>query len=395
MKKDDAPIIVSYARSDAEVALQLVKGLREAGANIWLDQLDILKGQPWDDAVQAAIGNANAMIVLLSQDSVASPNVKDEIAEAFDSGVRIIPVIISECKVPLRLKRIQYIDATRGDAEAITDILNALRSTEQTITTSGHRSNETSNSVSTRSTNSVNLEQFQISRLLYLTTAALALIAAVGFYVFPMHTYSDYTSIPSLDEATKKDEIVGSDQLSSHGGRLLQKETPITLNGYFTFLLPKYDGITSHPDAKESGGVELLNKYEPNLYMTTQVKPIHDINTIDLIACGIALVVKIRSKALFFWASESDASPRDIPIDIDFENANTIALRQVDQQVTAFVNGKAMAEYTFNTKPESCTPRLFFKVNTDREGEAYFQGLAVYEFAKRNALGRPVPKWLF
>ena len=233
----------------------------------------------------------------------------------------------------------------------------------------------------------------RIAIALAIGSAALAALALI--YVFPTKTYSDHKVIPSLDEATKKNMIVRSDQLKLEYGRLLQKETPIKDNGYFTFLLPKYGGITSHPDAKDSGGVFLLDMYEPNLYVTTQVQPIRGINTIDLCGCGIALVVKIKSRALFFWASESDASPNDIRIDIDFKNLNTIALRQVDRQVTEFVNGKPMAEYTFNTKPKSCEPRLFFKSNTDMEGEAYFQGLAVYEFGGRNAFGQPVPKWFF
>ncbi|MGV3628493.1 MAG: hypothetical protein ACO1PN_12505, partial [Betaproteobacteria bacterium] len=194
----------------------------------------------------------------------------------------------------------------------------------------------------------------------------------------PPYEPLDHKAIPFLNKAGKSDLITGAGQLNVNHGRLLQKESPIKDNGYFTFVIPKYDSIPSHPDAKLSGGVELRSSYEPNLYMTAQIQPVSGVNTIDMIACGVAVVFKIRSKAVFFWASEIDASPKNIPVDVDFSVMNTFALRQVGQQVSAFINGTAVAEYRFNSEPARCAPRLYFKANTDQETSVYFQGLAVY-----------------
>ena len=72
--------VVSYSRADEVTALRMVKKLRDAGANVWIDQLNIHKGNPWDDSIQMAIRNESDMVVLLSSNSVASPTVKDEIA---------------------------------------------------------------------------------------------------------------------------------------------------------------------------------------------------------------------------------------------------------------------------------------------------------------------------
>jgi hypothetical protein len=48
----DAPLaFFSYSRQDSEFVLRLAKDLREAGAAIWLDQLDIEPGQRWDTTV--------------------------------------------------------------------------------------------------------------------------------------------------------------------------------------------------------------------------------------------------------------------------------------------------------------------------------------------------------
>ena len=377
--------VVSYSRVDEKIALQIVKKLNDAGANVWIDQLNIYKGKPWDDSIQIAIRSASDMIVLLSPNAVASPNVKDEIAEAFDSKIRIIPVLISKCKVPLRLKRIQYVDATEDQDLAVLDLLMVLKSPEKSLLVPKRKISIISK------INKIYIKTKQILISNFFITA-LTIVFVLGIYFTPYKTYNNHAVIPSLDESSKKDIIVKTAQLSSSQGRLLQKETPITTNGYFTYLIPKYESIKSNPDAKDSGGVTFMTSFDPNLYISLQVQSIKEINTIDLSGCGIALVSKIRSKALFFWASESDASPENIPIDIDFNKMNTIGLRQVDQKVSAFINNKMVAQYTFNTKPKNCSPMLYFKVNSDKEGEVYFQGLTAYEFKSRNILGIVIPK---
>jgi TIR domain len=377
--------VVSYSRVDEEVALRMVKKLRDAGANVWIDQLNIFKGKPWDDSIQMAIRNASDMIVLLSATSVASPNVKDEIAEAFDNKIRIIPVLISHCRMPLRLKRMQYIDATEDQDLAVLDILEVLKSPEKSLLLPKRK-------IGIKLKISRILEKIKKTLISKGFSISVIIFSLSGIYFTPYTTYSDHTVIPSLDESSKQDVIVKGNQLKSSNGLLQQKETPITTNGYFTYLIPKYDAIKSHEDAKVSGGVTFINNFDPNLYISLQVQPMKEINTIDLSGCGIALVTKIRSKALFFWASEADASNGNIPIDIDFKNVNSIGLRQVDQNVSAFINNKMVAQYTFKTKPKNCFPSLYFKVNTDKEGEVYFQGLTAYEFRNRNILGILIPK---
>jgi hypothetical protein len=41
MEAKQTLLFFSYARADAEFALKLAKSLRSAGANLWIDQLDI------------------------------------------------------------------------------------------------------------------------------------------------------------------------------------------------------------------------------------------------------------------------------------------------------------------------------------------------------------------
>ncbi len=107
---DQPTYFFSYARDDAEFALKLAKDLREAGARLWVDQLDIPAGHQWDDAIEEALEACPCMLVVLSPTAVASRNVKDEINYAIEEDKRIVPVIHLECAVPFRLRRIQRID---------------------------------------------------------------------------------------------------------------------------------------------------------------------------------------------------------------------------------------------------------------------------------------------
>ena len=66
----NTPIFFSYSRSDSEFVLKLAKDLRNAGANIWLDQLDIKAGSHWDSSIETALNTATHLIIVLSPDGI-------------------------------------------------------------------------------------------------------------------------------------------------------------------------------------------------------------------------------------------------------------------------------------------------------------------------------------
>jgi hypothetical protein len=101
---------LSYAREDAEFVLRLAKDLRAGGAGVWVDQLDIAPGQRWDRAVEDALAKCLQLVVILSPAAVESTNVMDEVSLALEDGKTVVPVLHSQCKVPFRLRRLQYVD---------------------------------------------------------------------------------------------------------------------------------------------------------------------------------------------------------------------------------------------------------------------------------------------
>lgn len=122
----------SYSRSDSEFVLKLAKDLREAGENLWLDQLDIEAGSRWDASIQAALHAATRMIIVLSPDSVSSNNVMDEVSFALEAGKTVIPVMLIECEPPFRLRRLQRIDFTGDYQKALQKLLIAVEPNAET-----------------------------------------------------------------------------------------------------------------------------------------------------------------------------------------------------------------------------------------------------------------------
>lgn len=125
-------IFFSYSRTDGDFALKLAKDLRDAGAKIWLDQLDIKPGSHWDLSIESALKSAQNLIVILSPESVASNNVMDEVSFALESGKIVIPILLADCTPPFRLKRLQRVDFTGNYQTGLNKLLQYLEGISDT-----------------------------------------------------------------------------------------------------------------------------------------------------------------------------------------------------------------------------------------------------------------------
>ena len=117
---------LSYAREDAEFVLRLAKDLRTGGAGVWVDQLDIAPGQRWDRAVEDALAKCLELVVVLSPAAVESTNVMDEVSLALEDGKTVVPVIHRQCKIPFRLRRLQYVDLSLNYSAGLDRLLETL-----------------------------------------------------------------------------------------------------------------------------------------------------------------------------------------------------------------------------------------------------------------------------
>jgi len=126
MAHSAATAFISYSREDSEFALRLAADLRQAGARIWLDQLDIALGTPWDSMIEQALREAATMLLVLSPASVKSENVRNEISFALQEKKTIIPILRQDCAVPLQLHRLQRVDFRSDYARGMNAVLQEL-----------------------------------------------------------------------------------------------------------------------------------------------------------------------------------------------------------------------------------------------------------------------------
>lgn len=120
-------IFFSYSRSDGqEHALQLANDLRAAGANVWIDQLDIELGKLWDLEVEKALNTSDCVLFIATEKSTTSNNVLNEVYYALDENKKVIPVVFHDCRIPFQLRRLQRIDFTTDYNAAFQRLLKAL-----------------------------------------------------------------------------------------------------------------------------------------------------------------------------------------------------------------------------------------------------------------------------
>jgi adenylate cyclase len=101
-------IFVSYAREDVETARQLADRIAEAGHDVWWDK-HLAGGARFADEIDQALKDAEAVVVLWSENSVNSAWVLDEAAEGRDCD-RLVPVVLGAAKPPLGFRQFHAID---------------------------------------------------------------------------------------------------------------------------------------------------------------------------------------------------------------------------------------------------------------------------------------------
>jgi hypothetical protein len=92
-------VYISHASSDSLLARTLASGLEEAGLDVWRSEEHLYPGENWARAIDEGLRGSNAMIVLLTPDSIRSQWVLSEASFALsqrDYKDRFIPVVIGD-----------------------------------------------------------------------------------------------------------------------------------------------------------------------------------------------------------------------------------------------------------------------------------------------------------
>jgi len=130
-------VFISHASTDAQLARQVADALRASGFNVW-DDTQVYPGENWAAQAAQALQESDAMVVLLTPDSLRSPNVNSEVGFALGQRSykgRLIPVLVGSPEqlslqdIPWILKQFQviHLSAPEGDDNSLQQIVRALK----------------------------------------------------------------------------------------------------------------------------------------------------------------------------------------------------------------------------------------------------------------------------
>ena len=114
-------IFISYGRADAEaLAFKLEADLTSQGHRVWLDKQQMKSGSSWEEQIEQAILGHDVLVALLSPHAVRRPDgvCLDEISMARYNGRPIIPLMVSLCRPPLGIYRLDWIDFQQWEGAA-------------------------------------------------------------------------------------------------------------------------------------------------------------------------------------------------------------------------------------------------------------------------------------
>jgi hypothetical protein len=110
-----ADIFLSYAKEDRLRVELLVRALEARGWSLWWDTA-IPAGKTYDQVIEEALNTARCVVVIWSNESIASRWVRTEADEGANREI-LVPVLLDNVKIPLAFRTIQAVNLIgwRGD----------------------------------------------------------------------------------------------------------------------------------------------------------------------------------------------------------------------------------------------------------------------------------------
>lgn len=128
-------VFISYSSRDKEFARKLASDLASYGIKPWIDEWEIHVGDSIVEKINDGIRESDYLIVVLSEASVKSKWVQEEIKAAFaknpeEANRVLIPVILEDVEIPLFIRDIKYVDfAKQKYQDGLDEIVRSISKT--------------------------------------------------------------------------------------------------------------------------------------------------------------------------------------------------------------------------------------------------------------------------
>jgi hypothetical protein len=133
-------VFISYVNANRDLAKKVSVSLKRAGFTVWDSEEEVFPGDNWAEKIARALEEADAMVVILTEESVNSRTVRREIDYALGKKTfkdRLIPVFVGspeslfEENIPWILRRLKIIKLSgnlqaEGEFDQIAQALQAV-----------------------------------------------------------------------------------------------------------------------------------------------------------------------------------------------------------------------------------------------------------------------------
>ena len=130
--KEMAKVYISYNERDTSIATKISDALKNAGHDIKIDVDTLLPGQDISSTLFEALRQSDFMIVIISENSIDSKWVQNEIGAALSYSAErkdfgLFPVVIGTPEIPDSIKHKLYIQVPEGEENlAATKVLEGI-----------------------------------------------------------------------------------------------------------------------------------------------------------------------------------------------------------------------------------------------------------------------------
>lgn len=119
---------ISYSSKDEDIAFKLLEAIESTGHTCWIAPRNIPYGTPYARAIMEGIDECDTFIVLLTDNSIKSEDVLNEVDNAHAIKRTIIPVRLTDTRLPRELNyylsRTQWLNLDANNPQQIATLLN-------------------------------------------------------------------------------------------------------------------------------------------------------------------------------------------------------------------------------------------------------------------------------
>lgn len=98
-------VFISHVAEDSSLAVQVARGLEDAGYSAWYYERDSVPGPSYLDQILTALDHTRTVVALVSPAALASWQVEKEVVQAHERGLSFIPLLYGLSHEELRAAR--------------------------------------------------------------------------------------------------------------------------------------------------------------------------------------------------------------------------------------------------------------------------------------------------